>query len=130
MNKEIKQRWINALRSGEYPKTEDCLRDNKGYCCLGVLTDIAIKDGVIEDWQPRSYSGEERPYAVPDCNVGESVPFDQDAVLPTKVMEWAELTEANPFVRIPGESYSVHISDPNDNGYSFQQIADLIEEQL
>lgn len=130
MNKEIKQRWINALRSGKYSQTEGCLRDGKGYCCLGVLTDIAIKDGVIEGWQLRpGASGEERPYVVVD-QVGLGAPFEQDAVLPKKVAEWAELDAANPFVSIPGESYPVNISDPNDNGYSFKQIADIIEEQL
>lgn len=125
MNKEIKQRWINALRSGKYSQTEGCLRDGKGYCCLGVLTDIAIKDGVIEGWQDRPG----RPYVVVD-QVGIIPPFEQDAVLPKKVAEWAGLDDANPFVSIPGESYPVNISDPNDNGYSFKQIADIIEEQL
>jgi hypothetical protein len=32
--------WINALRSGEYAQTRKALRDDKGYCCLGVLCDL------------------------------------------------------------------------------------------
>jgi hypothetical protein len=37
MNEQIKQRWIEALRSGEYEQTQGRLRDETGYCCLGVL---------------------------------------------------------------------------------------------
>lgn len=32
--------WIVALRSGNYKQTMGTLRDDVGYCCLGVLCDI------------------------------------------------------------------------------------------
>lgn len=35
---EIKQKWLDALRSGEYKQGKGRLRDGNGaYCCLGVL---------------------------------------------------------------------------------------------
>lgn len=44
--------WIKALRSGDYAqttgtlhRTEETLTRPVGFCCLGVLTDIAAKDG-------------------------------------------------------------------------------------
>ena len=40
MNKEIKKLWIKALRSGKYKQIMDTLRNNKGYCCLGVLRSV------------------------------------------------------------------------------------------
>jgi hypothetical protein len=40
MNPELKSKWLTALRSGEYPQTTGVLRDNKGFCCLGVLCDV------------------------------------------------------------------------------------------
>jgi hypothetical protein len=40
MNKELKDRWIAALRSGDYPQTQNELCNSAGYCCLGVLCDI------------------------------------------------------------------------------------------
>ncbi len=41
MNKELKDRWIAALRSGTYKQGHRCLRNtNNEYCCLGVLCDI------------------------------------------------------------------------------------------
>jgi hypothetical protein len=43
-NRELFQKWINALRSGEYKQTRQSLHDDKGYCCLGVLCDVASKE--------------------------------------------------------------------------------------
>lgn len=40
MNKEIKAKWIEALRSGKYIQVRNALRDRHGFCCLGVLCDI------------------------------------------------------------------------------------------
>lgn len=45
MNKTTLNRWIKALRSGDFEQTTDQLRyiDNQGrqsYCCLGVLCQI------------------------------------------------------------------------------------------
>lgn len=38
--KEI-QEWCNHLRSGEYNQTKYVLKDNVGFCCLGVLADTS-----------------------------------------------------------------------------------------
>jgi hypothetical protein len=38
--KEIKEKWLTALRSGEYTKGTKYLCKNKKYCCLGVLCEI------------------------------------------------------------------------------------------
>lgn len=49
MNPEYKQKWIEALRSGEFEQTTKELRNSKGYCCLGVLTEIVDgKDGWLK----------------------------------------------------------------------------------
>jgi len=39
-DQKIMRLWVKALRSGKYPQTTNRLRDNKGFCCLGVLCDI------------------------------------------------------------------------------------------
>jgi hypothetical protein len=36
MTPEFKAKWLADLRSGAYPKTTRHLKDDKGYCCLGV----------------------------------------------------------------------------------------------
>lgn len=40
MTPELKAKWIEALRSGEYKQTKDYLHTAEGYCCLGVLCEV------------------------------------------------------------------------------------------
>jgi len=40
------QKWVTALRSGEYSQTNGWLQDDNGHCCLGVACDIFIPDGL------------------------------------------------------------------------------------
>jgi hypothetical protein len=40
MTPELKTQWIEALESGKYPKSKYYLKSS-GYCCLGVLVEIA-----------------------------------------------------------------------------------------
>ena len=46
MNPEVKQKWIEALRSGKYEQIKRKLWDNGKYCCLGVLCEVvgALRD--------------------------------------------------------------------------------------
>ena len=50
MKREVKDKWIAALRSGKYKQGTGCLRDidSNAFCCMGVLCDI------VDDskWQP------------------------------------------------------------------------------
>lgn len=39
---------MEALRSGEYPQTQGRLRDGNGFCCLGVLVDLFLKENEKE----------------------------------------------------------------------------------
>lgn len=43
MDPELKQKWIAALKSGEYKQGKACLHneDEDTYCCLGVLNEVA-----------------------------------------------------------------------------------------
>ena len=40
MNKEIKTKWLAALRSGKYEQGFGALKTPSGHCCLGVLCDV------------------------------------------------------------------------------------------
>lgn len=46
MNGDKLKLWIDALRSGEYPQGTGQLNKTGKYCCLGVLCEVALKDGV------------------------------------------------------------------------------------
>lgn len=60
MNKELKAKWVNALRSGKYKQCQGVLRKKEGrtksYCCLGVLREIMEpgSDDVHEEWSALS----------------------------------------------------------------------------
>jgi hypothetical protein len=52
VNVGLMRKWIEALESGEYEQTIGCLRDRKGFCCLGVLCDLPAVPG---HWEDRGY---------------------------------------------------------------------------
>lgn len=109
MNPEVKKMWIDALESGEYKQGQGQLRtaaSNK-FCCLGVLSDLAYKAGVIDE---------------PELIDGDSFSgwrYDETACgLPPVVGEWAGLYRAGKFIVM------------NDTGKSFKTIANYIKENL
>lgn len=40
MNPELKKKWVDALRSGEYKQGKGILNGERGFCCLGVLCEV------------------------------------------------------------------------------------------
>ena len=113
MNPQIKQKWVSALRSGGYQQTKGRLHDEDGFCCLGVLCDLYLKENQLE-WEPSTHYN--------------NVYMFQDMVgcLPVSVKEWADLEYCNP--RVDDQTDS--LIGLNDSGSTFEQIADVIEEQL
>ena len=61
---------------------------------------------------------------------------DESEFIPESVKEWAELSAKNPKVRVEceyGEDarfYVDEIANVNDSGYSFTQLAEIIENQF
>lgn len=122
MNQEIKDRWIAALRSGEYEQGRGYLKSDGKFCCLGVLCDLALKDGIVE-------ADEERSSNVSYGDPANSVDCS-DHVLPWAVRRWAEIDSSlgdEIMVDITGHPY---LTTVNDKGATFEQIAQIIEEQL
>lgn len=51
MKQDIKQRWVEALRSGNYEQGQGVLRtEDDTYCCLGVLCNLVDP----ENWTLRA----------------------------------------------------------------------------
>ncbi|MFY1688155.1 hypothetical protein [Plantactinospora sp. WMMB782] len=126
MKQEIKDQWTAALRSGEFKQGASRLRTAEGYCCLGVLCEIAVKEGVIG---PASQD-EHGLYEYPDPHLSDN-PEENDpdrtvhGVLPDAVVKWAGLGDFNPVI------HGLTLADRNDNqGWTFDQLADLIEREL
>jgi hypothetical protein len=113
MDAVIRARWTAALRSGDYEQGYGALRQRERYCCLGVLTDLWLKDG-NDELVPNEWRGGETLTSVWDGG-------DQD--LPAPVARWAELDCADPFLT----AMDSHASQANDDAWSFAQIADAID---
>ena len=123
MNQEIKERWVAALRSGEYKQGRGSLNKGDFFCCLGVLCDLAAKEGLVDavvDSGLDLYSGGEVLYS--DKRNREDA---SNLILPDVVKEWAGLDENNPSVNSSGT-----LAELNDQGYDFEYIAATIENQL
>jgi len=127
MNEQIKQKWVNALRSGEYEQCESNLHKNKGFCCLGVLTDIYIQEHPGCSW--KEYGATLRNKELYYAFVGtKTTEYNEEEYLPVEVVEWADLASENPCVYIDG--IWTNLSDVNDSGWTFEAIANLIENKL
>lgn len=132
MDPNIKAQWVAALRSDEYTQGDGYLKTLDGnYCCLGVLCDLAVKQGVIpEPTQPTP--------ATPYSGSWEFGNEDDtcDIALPKAVQEWAGLTGRSPEISNPQgpipeiNRYSAQLSELNDDGHTFTLIAQLIEKYL
>jgi hypothetical protein len=130
VNQEIKDRWINALESGEYVQGVSALHtvSDDGvhhFCCLGVLSDLAYREGVVDRRVTSSTTGE-RFYLYGECSM---------MALPPKVAEWAGLRSINPQIGIdkypaPGGIPTL-LSYLNDHHrLPFANIAIVIKEHL
>lgn len=102
------KKWVEALRSGKYKQgTINLCRNNK-YCCLGVLCEIAIENGLD----------------ISRVDNNGNIAFDGDfGGITKKVQEW---------IGIPSSLgiYSGRaLSSDNDQGKTFQEIADIIESE-
>ncbi len=103
---EVKKLWVKALRSGKYKQTKDRLQDPTGFCCLGVLCDLAAKDGGPQ-WDYDFFDGKkETP--------------------PNYILEYLKLKK-----RINRKTIAETLIDMNDDeGKSFKQIANFIEKNV
>lgn len=115
MNPEVKAKWTAALRSGDYQQGRGGLLKDGKYCCLGVLCDIAVQEGVLAE---PTVAGEDGWFF-----------FDGAGSLPPlSVSEWAGLPSPSPMI---GTAVPDRASEWNDSyAASFTEIADMIDTSL
>jgi hypothetical protein len=73
MNLEIKEQWVAALRSGKFKQAKYKLKENEGYCCLGVLCSLAEKENVGQFKAEKQYGAKLNLFV--DHAGGESCSF-------------------------------------------------------
>lgn len=106
--KANREAWVYALKSGEYRQIQGALREDRGYCCLGVAEDLCH---YRDDW---NYDEEKGSYAVPRTSEYDT--------LTRETAEMLGFRDLDPM--LDGEHSATML---NDNiGLSFSEIADLI----
>lgn len=116
MKKEIAEKWVKALRSGEYKQTtEGCLFDGEAYCCLGVLCDISEKG----HWHNNGSFYD-------DSGNGDA------EILTVEIREWSGMKWENGYtgrecVLKFNDKHFYTLASANDAGMPFTEIANFIE---
>lgn len=116
--------WIDALRSDKYRQTTSYLHTEEGYCCLGVGCDITPEGG-HPTWKPASRMRvnlggelyEEDRRSEQGGLVYEYARGGDLYVMPAEIRERYGITDRD----------QTHLTDMNDNGRSFTEIADWLE---
>lgn len=122
-------RWVEALRSGKFRQAQNRLRLGNAYCCLGVACVLA---GIEAETHSEAY--------------GLYLFDDEYLTLPDRAQEWLGVQAASPRIDFgdvdrlgtqghhpDSELAGCYVSWPhelsalNDGGFTFNQIADLIE---
>ena len=116
MKKEYRDRWVAALRSGDYIQGQGSLKNGDKFCCLGVLCDILAKELDV-DWE------------APGRGFHRELFDGYTYLLPDIIKEEVDLEGLDPVITIKDEKE--FISQFNDErGITFAELADAIEEQL
>lgn len=116
---EIKERWLANLP--KYPRTKGHLRDDKGFCCLAVLGDLAVADG-LAIWKRQSLT-------VPSADTTERYLF------PGCLLEWAfenvsgldKKASWDFDYEVDHDSNEHSLSTDNDCGESIESICQTIK---
>lgn len=114
MNDNAKK-WVAALRSGNYRQGMGQLCSDDGYCCLGVACDVAVKSGL--------------PIKV-ETSADQTTSYDgSSCLLPLSVMGWLGLKGRTGYIGMPFSGTRSLVDRNDSDGWSFSQIADLIESE-
>lgn len=117
MPKELAEKWLAALRSGEFRQGREALCVADSFCCLGVLQ--MVVDGKVERYR------DGRACAVPSQSWLND---HQIAFQGSEENEEGSLLRAAQAPFLPSLKRSA--SGANDYGYSFAELADAIEAAL
>lgn len=130
MNPEIRDRWTAALRSGDYQQGKNKMRRRINgeyfFCCLGVLCDQYSQDPKTDQkigWE----------HTEGYLNTGTYSMLGWTGILPAQVREWAgfptDLVEKAQ-IGVTYKNKRTTLGALNDRGVSFNEIADIIEENF
>lgn len=105
MKKDVRDRWVEALRSGRYRQTTRHLKDETGHCCLGVLCEV-----IEYPWEDMKRVG------------GDAYDFNSDQTDPCPITSLALVD----LFALAGMNDGAN----GQNRHSFAEIADYIEKSI
>lgn len=108
MNNELKDKWVKALRSGEYKQGRTYLQQGNRFCCLGVLCKVLDLPNFVSD-----YGNNIMTFDFGNEYSRVSIPFGFREAIGLSTIKEANLTNMN-----------------DELGKNFSQITDYIEENL
>lgn len=114
LDPETKQKWIDALRSGEYKQGNGVLFDiedgGKQFCCLGILGKVCN---------------------IPELSMKDTgMPYYLSERQQKKLPKWARVSNKSEDANDPTFKLFEKLADYNDGGKSFKWIASYIERYL
>lgn len=111
LTKKQKQDWIEALRSGKFKQGKNFLHDKEddSYCCLGVLAKI----NECKIWESDKQLNLDRHEKI---LLGDDNCDDDDGYGTFML------------IGMPKHNKKLSLAKMNDRGYTFEQIADVIED--
>lgn len=116
MNSKVKDLWVCSLRDGSFKKGKFLMRDlDEHYDAVGVLCELAVSAGVIPP--AKRYDKEGGQFFGYSYEDGKHTTATR---APKAVCEWAGI----------GYWTCNRIQTLNDKGWSFEKIADYIEENV
>jgi hypothetical protein len=114
VNTAVQTEWLRRLRSGTIPQTKRHLKDQHGYCCFGVLCDVAMDMGLVQAKWSECPNG--------DWEFVPNVLYSYATQMPNKevldLVGMASLVSASTY------------SEMNDMGKTFSEIANKLEEEF
>lgn len=122
MKADLKAKWLTALRSDKYTQGQGFLRGGDDtFCCLGVLCEVAgfeWRDPTEEDDEAAGV------FVTGESDGSEHLNHDEYVALGLDDEQAAE----GDFTF--SETRSTRLSQMNDDGSDFSEIADWIEENV
>lgn len=122
-----RKKWIAALRSGEYKQGRGNLRvvsrKQTRHCCLGVACEIS---GVKAFSDPRRTADLNGWQSSLRYGFGNGRSERYFMYLPIETQRWLGVLSADPKVALPDGPLA--LTYLNDCGWSFERIADAIEQ--
>ncbi len=115
MNPEIKAEWLKRLRDPKRKQAKSYLHTSEGQCCLGVVCEI------LSETHPNKVVKRKMQIGFYSYN-------QETATLPEAARLLVQLTSMGEMDYLRDrDGFRVTLVELNDHGFTFPQIADIIE---